>query len=401
MYLVKTATFFMASLAFIAWGYRELHTAHRAEEVVESESSAGDTESPAASEAIPVAQAQAWTNPLSMIPTAKEIFKDVGLISASSPNELTSDLNSFNNSSDINDNWNLSNTELTADLVTPYFEYSEPQQIVYYTSQGMKVIQPNQVRPPSAQQGQSLFVGTADSVAQTAEERQRRADAASENPHSNQPSGAKEGPDADPNVKENSAEVALPENAFRVVYFKPGKRDSGKTLVPANPSPLSALQGPDYSFETASSDDEDSQKRVLTSVLSLGHGGELMLKVAKEGYVRNEPGFDFAVYENAFRIAGLGIIFQEFALIGVSDKPTPESFKWFDCRPEQQILRGCIGAVPTSEGGDKFDLSDVGLDRISYIWIKDTGKNKNYPSKWPTEGADLDAVRLYHAYSTQ
>ena len=55
--------------------------------------------------------------------------------------------------------------------------------------------------------------------------------------------------------------------------------------------------------------------------------------------------------------------------------------------------------VPTDEGGDLFDLSEVGAAEAKFIWIKDTGKNKNKPGTWwPTEGADIDNVRLIHAY---
>ncbi len=398
MYLIKTAAFFIFSLALIAWGYRELHNPQTSE-LNDSAAAAANHETQKVTETYTDQAATAtppsWAGTLSMVESASALLEGVGLLNSPQRDikAAASEQRSFA------DNWNLSNTDLPSEVVFSYFKNSEPEQIVYYTAHGVNVIRPNQAGLGPQQEGQTLFVGTADSVANTAEERQRRAEAANQNAVP-EPTG-KNATEATNDGKENSEDLAMPENAFRVVFFKPGKRDNGSTLVPANPNPSSALQGPDYSFENASTDDEETQSHVLSSVLSLGHGGEVMLKVAKNGYVRNEAGFDFAIYENAFRIAGLNLIFHEFAYVGVSDKPTPESFKWFDCKPQQQVLSGCVGAVPTAEGGDKFDLSDVGLERISYIWIKDTGKNKNYPSKWPTEGADLDAVRLYHAYRTQ
>ncbi len=401
LYLIKTATFFIFSLALIGWGYHELHTP-QINEPNDAIQSSATSKNKIKNDSLPetytaqAATAPTWGEALSMVDSASSALQSVGLF-----NSPQSDISvSPSEPRGFSDNWNLSNTDLPSEVVFSYFESSEPEQIIYYTANGVRVIRPNQAGLTPQQEGQTLFVGTADSVANTAEERGRRAEAANQNAAPEQP-GGKNTNEAATDGKEKREDLALPENAFRVVYFKPGKRDSGSVLVAANPNPSSALQGPDYSFENAASDDEETQSHVLSSVLSLGHGGEIMLKVAKNGYVRNEAGFDFAIFENAFRIAGLNLIFHEFAYVGVSDKPTPESFKWFDCKPQQQVLGGCIGAVPTSEGGDKFDLSDVGLERISYIWIRDTGKNKNFPSKWPTEGADLDAVRLYHAYRTQ
>lgn len=399
MALVKTATFFIASLALIAWGYHEL----RYPKALPNDEAALNEPSTAAPQ-IPISSAEvaatAYTQPnrnnsFSVVKTATDVLQQVGLIN---PDPV--DSSTAAEPRDFNGNWNLSGTDLTSDLVAPYFEKSEPEQIVYFTVDGVAVIRPNQGFTTPHPSGQTLYVGTAASVERTAEERQRSAEAADQARDATaNPNNSQNPADAANRAKENSNEIPLAENAFRVVFFKPGKRDDGTTLVPINNNPANALQGPDFSFDQAESDDDE--KRLLSSVLSLGHGGELMLKVAQAGYVKNEAGFDFAIYENAFRIGDLNLIFQEFAYVGVSDSPLQESFKWFDCKPQQQVLRGCVGAVPTAEGGDKFDLSDVGLDRISYIWIKDTGKNKNYPSKWPTEGADLDAVRLYHAYRSQ
>ena len=153
----------------------------------------------------------------------------------------------------------------------------------------------------------------------------------------------------------------------------------------------------------AGSDDKDSFKKLLSTVVSLGHGGEIMLMVGGNAFLKDKPGFDFVIFENLFRIAGTNLLFQEFASVGVSDRPAPDSFKWFECDPypPRHVLKGCVGAVPTSEGGDQFDLAELGLKEAKYIWIKDLGKNKNFPSKWPTEGADLDAVMLIHAFDSQ
>ena len=167
------------------------------------------------------------------------------------------------------------------------------------------------------------------------------------------------------------------------------------------PNILSALQGPDYFFENVNSLDSVRMHRILSTVLSCGHGGEVIIKIKDNGFLLDEPGFDFTIYENAFRIAGTKLIFQEFAYVGISESLETNAVKWFDCDPLNNILQGCVGAVPTAEGGDSFDLAELGVNKIKYIWIKDTGQNKNFPSQWPTEGVDLDAMRFSHAYSNE
>lgn len=187
----------------------------------------------------------------------------------------------------------------------------------------------------------------------------------------------------------------LGESAWSVVRFTPGKNQEGKPIRLRKPIPFS-LQGPDYSMEELEKGDQAGLDRVQAKVLSFGHNGELILGVEGGGVILDEAGPDFVVYENVFPIGG-GILYQEFARVGVSDSLADASFRWFECDPERGKLSGCAGVVPTDEGGDAFDLGALGVKAIRYIKIRDWGKN-NDSREINTEGFDLDAVRFIHAY---
>lgn len=287
------------------------------------------------------------------------------------------------------DNWDLAAHGLDAQALAPFFTESQPESIVLYQDSEMTRIYPLRYALGKDQSRKTLFIGSEESIQNTLRERQERA-------RSHRASQAKRG--SPENNGDSPDGVRLPKNQYFIVFFKPGKTDAGGVFKPAVADFLKALQGPDYSFENVSSADGEAMQDILSRVLSLGHGGELMLGIKNNGFLADEPGFDFAIYENAFRIAGTKLIFQEFALVGVSARIEASSFRWFACDPLKKILRGCAGAVPTDEGGDQFDLSEIGLPKVRYIWIKDTGKNKNFSSRWPTEGVDLDGLRLNHAY---
>jgi hypothetical protein len=141
-----------------------------------------------------------------------------------------------------------------------------------------------------------------------------------------------------------------------------------------------------------------------TDVLSLGIGGEIVLK--SDTPILNGAGVDFIVFENPFYAFGnSNNPFVEPAEVAVSQDGI--NFVSFSCDPENRddLYPGCAGVHPVlanSEtnnidptdpvvaGGDDFDLSTVGLDWALYIRIRDlstsgTGTNS---------GFDLDAVSI-------
>ena len=190
--------------------------------------------------------------------------------------------------------------------------------------------------------------------------------------------------------------IALDDQAYAVVSFTPGKRDDGKYISPPPNLPF-AVQGPDHTFEHILPSDEESRKKLRAKTVSLGHGGEIVFKIEGDGLLANRSGPDFVIFENAFRIDE-NTVYQEFASVGVAETNLPNDYLWFPCHPNQGDILHCAGAVPTDEGGDQFDLSFLGLDKIKYIKIRDTGLNYNMFEAPGTEGFDLDALKLIHAF---
>lgn len=319
--------------------------------------------------------------------------------------------------------WDFSGSQLNPESFFGLFQRSEPSQIFYFTEDGTEIFEPAAAENNFSDPPQKIFfISSPDVIQRVANGREQLSNyyeslrpappkltnSPSDNSGAAPPTLATDNADeivqaaGEPPSAPNATPeppVKLAENAFEVVFFKPGKRDNGETLTPLAASALMALSGPDYSLEAFDHRNEKLMRQHLSRILSLGNGGELLLQVAQNGYLLNGEGFDFALYENAMTIDRSLNVWQEFGLVGVSDRAEPESFRWFQCDPQNSVLIGCLGSVPTAQGGDRFDLAELGFEKIRYIWIKDIGISKNLPSRWPTEGCDIDAVRLFHAYT--
>ncbi|MEZ4443599.1 MAG: hypothetical protein R3B72_31295 [Polyangiaceae bacterium] len=134
-------------------------------------------------------------------------------------------------------------------------------------------------------------------------------------------------------------------------------------------------------------------------VVSLGNGGSIVLAFAGNG-IADGPGVDFVVFENPFEVAG-GAIYAELAEVAVSeDGETWHSFPcdateppWGACAGHHPVyLEGGEGPVdPEADGGDGYDLADLGLSQARYLRITDredlTGDRGVF---------DLDAVGIVH-----
>ncbi|HKX11636.1 MAG TPA: hypothetical protein VJP40_00690 [bacterium] len=141
-------------------------------------------------------------------------------------------------------------------------------------------------------------------------------------------------------------------------------------------------------------------------VLSLGAGGVIVLKSATP--ILDGNGADFIVFENAFYANGNpNAPFAEPGEVAVSQDGI--QFFVFGCEASDSAggYPGCAGVSPVlanaelneldptdpaEAGGDAFDLSELGLNWIEYIRIRDlsqigTGANA---------GFDLDAVSIVH-----
>lgn len=141
-----------------------------------------------------------------------------------------------------------------------------------------------------------------------------------------------------------------------------------------------------------------------TDVVSLGCGGSITLAFGDD-VLRDGPGPDFIVFENAFTAGS--IEFVEPAKVLVSDDG--EHWRSFPCEPtgEPEAPSTCAGLSsvsatdaqsaldPESAGGDAFDLAEVGLSHARFVRIVDRTE-EHYGTRTWCEGAgggfDLDAV---------
>jgi hypothetical protein len=210
---------------------------------------------------------------------------------------------------------------------------------------------------------------------------------------------------------------ALGESDYELVSFTPGTQDDHRTLIAQKSldEARKALQFVDFSLQGGDpmslTPSLESVESIASHVLSLGHGGSILLKVKGKGFIADLPGPDFSVFENGF-IDNNNLAFQEFATLEVAATNDPGAFRQFPCEPRKTILAGCVGVMPTSKGGDQMDLSQVGLRKIRFIRITDIGYNQNSviydedPVVYERNkvmaknyaGVDIDGLKLHHAF---
>lgn len=123
-------------------------------------------------------------------------------------------------------------------------------------------------------------------------------------------------------------------------------------------------------------------------VLSLGKLGVIELEftdfIAVDG-----PGVDLLVFENAFNG------FTETGVVAVSE----DGIDWREFTEHAGVNpvfshpdNGISGTDPSVSGGDAFDLAEVGLSRVRFVRITDSGENRFYGA--PGGGFDLDALAV-------
>ena len=155
---------------------------------------------------------------------------------------------------------------------------------------------------------------------------------------------------------------------------------------------------------------ENVAEATESEVLSIGLGGEIIVGNSDNLIVDGE-GADFTVFENVFRNPVNGLLFKEPAIISVSR----DGINYKEFPYDFGSLVGCAGTQPTYgsadycdskvSGGDSFDLSDLGIDSIRYIKIKDItdqlkAKQNHKYFDFSLSGFDLDAV-VIHNYSAE
>lgn len=183
-----------------------------------------------------------------------------------------------------------------------------------------------------------------------------------------------------------------------VFSFTPGEGQNlgqGEEFYPAN---IFGIPSRIASEEVAEASESE--------VLSIGFGGEIIVGNS-DNLIIDGDGADFTIFENVFKNPINGRLFKEPAIVSVSKDGV--NYKEFPYNFES--LEGCAGTHPTfgnadycdSEvsGGDSFDLSEIGMDSIRYIKIKDitdqVKANENHKYfDFSLSGFDLDALVIYN-----
>ncbi|MGE0172229.1 MAG: hypothetical protein AB7T49_05570 [Oligoflexales bacterium] len=294
----------------------------------------------------------------------------------------------------------LESVGISEEMTKDWFAKGEPERVNFWSGTNY-VIWSNEKNPGGLASGKGRSLYLSD-VAAIAEIRKRR------EAEENDPKKPKQVNHSETLHKPRSSEewnvekepIRLSESAYRVKKFRRGLCDDGKTISQRGNLNESA-QGPDYDLGWIDPDDKVALENVRAKAISLGHGGEITFEILGGGYLEDLPGADFVIFENPFRVAP-ELVFQEFAMVGVAQVNKKNAYVWFECSPNRGDILHCAGVVPTDEGGDRFDLASVGMNKVRYIKIRDTKTNyNNYNIDENTEGFDLDALTLLNAFSDQ
>ncbi len=151
-----------------------------------------------------------------------------------------------------------------------------------------------------------------------------------------------------------------------------------------------------------------------THITCLGAGGTITL--AFPGFLKNGPGADFAIFENALNDSFLELAFVEVSRDGVNfvrfpnHSATPALVSTYGAL-DPTNLQG-LGCKYRQPYGEPYDLSDVGLDEVAYVRLVDiigTGsardsENRPIYDPYPNTGSagfDLDAIGVLNLTTWQ
>lgn len=183
---------------------------------------------------------------------------------------------------------------------------------------------------------------------------------------------------------------------------------------------------PDSGYASAGDENMGIGKAGENPTVSLGDGGYAILQFNVP--IKDEPGFDFAVFENAFDDQFLELAFVEvssdgihyFRFPAVSETDTIIQTGPFDYTTASKLNN--LAGKYRMFYGTPFDLNDIpensllNKEAITYVKIIDVigcienqyasrdinhhKVNDPWPTPYPSSGFDLDAVGVIHQQST-
>ncbi|MBI3258508.1 MAG: hypothetical protein HYZ54_03370 [Ignavibacteriae bacterium] len=194
-----------------------------------------------------------------------------------------------------------------------------------------------------------------------------------------------------------SAQKTTASGADEVILFKPGTGQNSGQSSEYFPKNIFGLPDTSARFQIPQASPDQ--------ICSLGFGGEIILGFHNK-ILRDLPGKDFTIFENAFYAPEFPQMFIEPGRVSVSK----DGITYIDFVYDPLTFVGCAGITPTNgdknpfnpleSGGDSFDLSDIGMDSVRFIKITDIASlllNRKHPLYDPvTTGFDLDAIVGLH-----
>jgi hypothetical protein len=150
-----------------------------------------------------------------------------------------------------------------------------------------------------------------------------------------------------------------------------------------------------------------------THVVSLGHGGTITVAF-RDNAVADGPGDDLVVFENAFYAGSAeGPLFDEVGVVSVSaDGKTWVEFPYDALTGEGLAGNAAVYSSPTNDidplspeaGGDRYDISTLGLAFVRFVRIVDGGDaipdNGDLAPPANKGGFDLDAMAALNSVPT-
>lgn len=315
--------------------------------------------------------------------------------------------------------WDFQRYGLNPEKIKAFFSAGEPEKIHYWKKGELNILK-NKER--AIKNGRVLFISDASSREILKEEREYwqgrsldSSEASEVNDESNSqdllnkdavpmPSEESEVTFENASAQEEVKDPALPQEQeyqklapqdYILESFTPGTLEGGKEEIALPQNIHFSIRGPDFSLEQKAKGDEKGVAQLREKVVSLGDKGEIIFALKHRGCLHDGPGADFTIFENVFRYNG-DKVYQEIAKVGVAESNHPKKYRWFPCSPQKGEILGCAGLIPTAEGGDEFDLANLGVKKACYIKIKDIGINQGHGGQ--TQGFDFDALSLHYGY---
>lgn len=185
---------------------------------------------------------------------------------------------------------------------------------------------------------------------------------------------------------------------------------------------LRDLSQPDSGYADVGNEESALGKARTNGVFSLGDSGSITFYFANP--IVNKPGFDFAVFENAFNDSFLELAHVEISADGVSFYRIPS-----ESLTQTKVQTGAFGATQATQihnlagkyrmpYGTPFDISDLDTNQEffpnEFYWIRlrdvvgsinprygtrdSKGRiiNDPWPTRFASSGFDVDAIGIIH-----